>query len=262
MEDVHYGGAPLRGLANYYRPAKKIRGNSGLETVYERSFMTKKELFGFYEKSYYHEIDIREKLNSRVQIPLAIVMALIGLIGYSISKIGSLKPDYLGIIFLVSTAIGIIAAGVAIVYFVISWRGHEYKFIPTSESTQTYLTKLDNVYSPYKNKDELVDRYLTEYLYNYYVECSTANAASNDKRSLYLHRNSKWLVIGFLATFLGLIPVQLSNNNVATFLSHATRIIFSDCERLYLNVAAKTSESQKESAPERHLAKPVPGTDK
>jgi uncharacterized membrane protein len=212
--------------------------------------MTKKELFGFFEKSYFHEIDIREKLNSRVQLPLAIIIAVMGLVGYNLNKVGSLEANYLGMTFLISTVISLVSIFCAVVYFIRSWRGHTYKFIPTSSETRDYLAKLQELYSPFNDKDELVDRYLEEYLYNAYVECSTTNANNNDRRSLYLHRNSKWLIIGFVAAFFSLVLVQLSDTNVRAFVNHVKDSTYSNCGKLYTIIERTISVPQKNSSPE------------
>ena len=44
--------------------------------------MTKKELISFYESQYRFEIERRDKIDSRLQTPFAVIIGLIGAISY------------------------------------------------------------------------------------------------------------------------------------------------------------------------------------
>jgi hypothetical protein len=44
--------------------------------------MPKNPLFDLYEKLYFHEIDVREKLSGRLQTPMAIIFSLVGVLAY------------------------------------------------------------------------------------------------------------------------------------------------------------------------------------
>ena len=52
--------------------------------------MNKDDLFKFYEKLYFHEIEMREKLNARIQIYLAIIAALFSLIAFTFKNVTKL----------------------------------------------------------------------------------------------------------------------------------------------------------------------------
>ena len=48
--------------------------------------MPKNPLFDLYEKLYFHEIEVREKLGGRLQTPMAIIVSLIGVLAFLIQN--------------------------------------------------------------------------------------------------------------------------------------------------------------------------------
>jgi hypothetical protein len=51
--------------------------------------MSKNPLFDLYEKLYFHEIEVREKLGGRLQTPMAIIVSLIGVLTYLLQNFDS-----------------------------------------------------------------------------------------------------------------------------------------------------------------------------
>lgn len=167
--------------------------------------MDKIKLFEFYEKSYFHEIDYRDKITSRLQLPLAIYISFLSLIGFMIRNINfSCETIYL-ILFIVIFILSSALIAVGLIYFVHAFYGHTYEFIPTAVETEAYKQELDTTYKDYENGPELSSSYLKDYLYKYYYECSSNNSKVNDKRSENLHRANSFIVFSvapLLLTFL------------------------------------------------------------
>jgi hypothetical protein len=167
--------------------------------------MDKKELFKFYEKLYFHEIEYRDKITARLQLPLAIYISFLSLLGFMVRNINfACKNGYLilfGFFFIASSALLV----VGIIYFIKAFYGHTYEFIPTANATEAYRKKLDSTYEEYENGTELSKTYLEDYMYRYYHECSSKNAEVNDKRSENLHKANSFIVfvvVPLLVTFL------------------------------------------------------------
>ena len=181
--------------------------------------MTRDDLFHLYERLYFHEIDMREKLNSRMQIPLAIIVAQITLLGYVLKGLTNIKNDFYGISTIIFLACAIFLIAASIYYFIRSWYNYEYSFLPAANKTEEYRSLLLKTYSGYEDCDLLVENALKDYLYNYYADCSTVNTNNNDRRSIYIHKTSKYLIATFVIIFLTITSVNLSNKKFRTSFS-------------------------------------------
>jgi hypothetical protein len=166
--------------------------------------------FELYEKLYFHEVEAREKISSRLQIPLALLLSITSVYAILIKGIsfenGSLWNLCFGGFFLIS--VGLFIASVS--YFVRSFYGHTYEFIPSALTTENYRKKLIDTYSDYDECDELVEKYFNEYIFKYYNECSSANTSVNDNRSEYLHKCNTYLILTALPLAIAFLIFTLS----------------------------------------------------
>lgn len=48
--------------------------------------MNQEQLFAFYEKLYFQELERREKLSARLNVPLAILVAVIGFLSFMLNS--------------------------------------------------------------------------------------------------------------------------------------------------------------------------------
>src|SRR5574340_783079 len=99
---------------------------------------------------------------------------------------------------------------IAIYFFVRSWYGNTYAFLPSAEATEQYRQLLQKTYEQYKNGDSLAETYLNDYLCTKYISCATQNTQCNDLRSLNLHKTNGTLIastvlvaVTFLVFFMG-----------------------------------------------------------
>ena len=156
---------------------------------------TQNPLSDLYEKLYFHEIDAREHLSARVQVPLAITVSLIGVFAFMLLNFDKQMYGLTTFLFLFCLVLSM-ASLIASVFFLIrSWYGHTYSFLPSAAETEEYRQTLVSTYSDYDNGKDLTQGHLNDYLCNYFVECSTINTYCNDKRSLYLHKANGVLII-------------------------------------------------------------------
>lgn len=172
--------------------------------------MAKNPLFDLYEKLYFHEIEVREKLGDRLQAPMAIIASLIGVVAFLIQNFEKDHGATSATTFLVLMALSAVVLLASIYFFVRSWYGNIYAFLPSAEATENYQKLLQDTYSPYPEGSALAEKYLHEYICSYYISCATRNTQSNDKRALSLHRTNGTLIVAtalvassFLVFFLG-----------------------------------------------------------
>lgn len=172
--------------------------------------MPKNPLCDLYEKLYFHEIEVREKLGGRLQTPMAIIVSLIGVLTFLIQNFDKEQGTTSATTFLVLLILSVVTLVAAIYFFVRSWYGNTYAFLPSAEATEQYRLLLQNTYEQYKDGDVLAENYLNDYLCTNYIRCATQNTQCNDKRSLNLHKTNGTLIVStvlvafsFLVFYLG-----------------------------------------------------------
>lgn len=159
-------------------------------------------LFDFYKNLYFHEIEIREKLNARVQTPLIIIISIIGALAFMLQNYDKNMHNESSLLFIVFLAASFLTLLLSVYYFIRSWYNWTYSFLPTAKDTESYRGKLYETYKEYKDGEKMAENYLDEYLCNYFIECSSNNTQVNDKRTLYFHKTNRWLI---MTAFLALI---------------------------------------------------------
>jgi hypothetical protein len=178
--------------------------------------MNKEKLFELYQKLYFHEMGVREKITGRVQVTFALVAT-----GYAISSYMLRMLDYtianqmtVGIFFvLLFLSLGL--SFWCLQYLLKAFWGNTYKGIPTSKDIDAYQKSLithkkdtENYnYNHPNNVQTIVDveLRLSDYMYDKYAECSSHNTDLNDQRSIQIHLAFKWLLISSIPLFIASI---------------------------------------------------------
>lgn len=164
------------------------------------------ELLEFYETHYFHEVDMREKLLSRVQVSFALIASLGSLLFYLISNLHafSWQSTYCAL-FAVLFAISIGFLCISSYYFLKSFFSYTYRFVPTAKDTENYRKVLVDFYKEYDNCDELVSTHFKEYLLNAYIDSASDNAENNAWRSAHFHNTVKYLIPAYLMAIFALL---------------------------------------------------------
>jgi len=172
--------------------------------------MEKKDVFQLYEKLYFHEIDSREKLNSRLQTPLTLIVSFVGVLAFLLQNYGHQGFSAAAIVFSMLIISSSAALAFAAVFFVKSWYNNTYSFLPSAQLTEDYRQTLIKLYEPYENGAQLASGYFSDYVMDYYIRYSSANTECNDRRSIYLHKTNSALIAtaavafcAFLSFFFG-----------------------------------------------------------
>lgn len=169
--------------------------DSGRAFTPEPSSLLKNPLFELYEKLYFHEIEVREKLGGRLQTPMAIIVSLVGVLTYLIQNFDKDNGTAAMLWFSSLFVISIVTLAIAVYFFVRSWYGNTYAFLPSAEATEEYRKLLQSTYEQYKDGDSLAEKYLHDYLCTKYIACATQNTQCNDLRSIHLHKTNGTLIV-------------------------------------------------------------------
>jgi hypothetical protein len=152
--------------------------------------MTQDQLHALYEKLYFNEIDSREKIHARLQLPLTLIVAILGALLFLVGRIEYTYDEWSLVKFVFALFLlgSIISLLVAIVYFAHALYNNEYYFLPDSKATMEYWKQCEEVFKEQPNSEALVQRAMSDYINQAYVEYGSFNTAVNDRRSEFIHR--------------------------------------------------------------------------
>ncbi len=188
--------------------------------------MNRESLFKMYEKSYYHEMETREKIAGRVQINFALAAAGFTVISYIIRMLDFDKNLFL----IASCCISIFA------YFVISffcikklinafW-GNEYNGIPTAKEIDRYRNELTihnanidayNQNCPANTQPSInVEQKTYDFIYEKFRDCSSHNSEINESRYLYIHDSFRWLLYSSIPFLISISIFIFGNLDISS----------------------------------------------
>jgi hypothetical protein len=160
------------------------------------NFKKYNKLYEQQEKSYFHEIEAREKINSRLGVPLSILTSLIAVYALILTQAkttiisdscmwGATERFFF---------LGLFASGCLIIYacylFKITWTGHVYRYTPSERQIVDYWRELEETYKEYPQKNDLVEAHFCEFYCESLVNCATQNRNNNVLRSADIHKAS------------------------------------------------------------------------
>ncbi|MBT9462145.1 MAG: hypothetical protein IV084_10875 [Rugosibacter sp.] len=172
--------------------------------------MNQDQLFQLYEKLYFHELDRREKLSARLNIPLVVLVAIIGFLSFMLNNAPRDIEATARILFWVFFVAACVATAMGVWFFKASWFGHTDKLLPTANETENYRQTLIKLYEEFEERDELVQAALKAYFYDYYMKFSSENTTNNDARAYHLYLATYAITVAVLLAFIAFIPYFLS----------------------------------------------------
>jgi hypothetical protein len=155
--------------------------------------MTEDDLFKLYERLYFHELERRERLSARLNVPLAVLVAAIGFLAFMLQSAPRDFNSWLALAFWLLFCSAAISCAAGMWFFRKAWFGHTDKLLPTANETETYRQELIKLYEAYDNAQKL-------------VEAASENTINNDARSYNLYRATSSITVAVLLAFVAFIP--------------------------------------------------------
>ena len=170
--------------------------------------MNIKERREFYEKIYFHELDVREKLENRLKLPMtmfAIVSTMAIFLFNDIIVRNFFEPEAL---FLTVYFSAIISTILSIFFFIKSWYGYIYKMIPNTITLENYFQEINISYKEIDNEhaEEWTNEAFEEYLLSTFKDYAAHNTINNDRKSYNLYNSLTALIIAFLLFIFAYYP--------------------------------------------------------
>ncbi|WP_273761176.1 hypothetical protein [Aeromonas hydrophila] len=166
--------------------------------------MNRESLFKMYEKSYYHEMETREKIAGRVQINFALAAAGFTVISYMIRMLDFDKNLFLIILCCISIFACLILSFFCIKSLINAFWGNEYKGIPTANEIDRYRNELiahnakidiyNHNYPGNIQPSTNVEQKTYDFIYEKFRDCSSHNSEINESRYLSIHDSFRWLL--------------------------------------------------------------------
>lgn len=149
--------------------------------------MTEAELFVHYERIYFHELNRKEQIFSRLNIPLAVMVAVAGF--YAVILKGDYRLLDLGtqIWFWVLLCLSLLGLFVGVGFFVDSLLGRMDKAIATPTDTETWRRQLLQYFSDEADGQEKTAQSVKDMLYEAYMDCATRSMLNNDRKASSLY---------------------------------------------------------------------------
>lgn len=150
-------------------------------------FGRKMNRFEFYEKQYFHELASRERMQTILQIPFAVVVSLVAILASFVKDYES-GGNGSALIFGGLLAINLVFLLSACSIFLKCFHGDSYLSMPMLEDLNKHRQVLIDYFTTTKGADEdynpveEADKEMLNIIEGYYIECTTFNAKVNTYR--------------------------------------------------------------------------------
>ncbi|AVP46921.1 MULTISPECIES: hypothetical protein [Bacillus cereus group] len=168
----------------------------------------------FYKELYYKEIERREQLSNRVNLPFSILTLIFGGLFYTVQNNNLIKIGWLHDIYYVLTvlSIGMLLANIGVLFR--ASFGYKYGYVPSAQLIKDHETALEDYYRTNSNLSEdkikeAVDDDLKEYINGIYITTANNNAKKNDLKSGWLRIGSYGIIASItllILTFVCFAP--------------------------------------------------------
>ena len=160
--------------------------------------MTDAELKTLYEKLYFEESDARDRIHARLQLPLTLIIAIIGALAFLLQNLVPVATPggYLFVFMLTVTSAFLI---IAIIFFIRAHYNHEYLFVPDSAETAKYRLLLEETYQQRPDAGALIASAMEKFIVGYFIEYAAHNTRVNDRRAAYIHKCTEAIIAAVMA---------------------------------------------------------------
>jgi hypothetical protein len=163
--------------------------------------------FAFYEKIYFYELERKEKLISRLNLPLAILGVLLSFLSYMLSKAPGLEDGFAGVSFWISYLSAVFCLLFGAYYFRSSWQLRDFdRGLPTLIELEKYRSDATAHFAVHGENEDDAETYFRTIILSYYIEGATVNTVNNDKRGSKLVSLANSVTLTMIFSVLSFVP--------------------------------------------------------
>lgn len=172
--------------------------------------MDDKERFAFYEKVFYQELDRKEKLYARLNMPLAMLVVIVTFLSYMLNKAPTNEGGIASVFFWIFYLSTFVMLLIGALYFRAAWSLRDSdRGLPTLMELETHRRSFSDDYEKYWDTPEEADTHFKNLVLNYFIEGATVNTENNDKRGIYLRSLSNYVATALLLSVLSFFPFYI-----------------------------------------------------
>ena len=170
--------------------------------------MELKERKEFYEKLYFHELEVREKLDARLKMPMTVFTILSAMALFLFNDNVRGKSGELSCAFMLIFLVGCAALFCSIFFFIRSWYGYTYKMLPNAVVLENYYQETYEYYSEKSRKNAMgwTNEAFGEYLHQTFRDYAAHNTVNNDRKSHNLYLSNTAMLISLLVLTIAYYP--------------------------------------------------------
>lgn len=188
--------------------------------------MINRELFVLFEKQYFHELEVKERLTNRVQISFALLVGEYTVISYMLRTVDQTRNLYVVISFYLLTVLTIGLSACATRLLLKAFRGNVYEGIPLASDTESHhksliehkiaVKKYNKDYPDADRQEINIEEEIDDYLYRQYKERSSKNSIINENRMDWIHDSFGWLLYSAIPLALSCLLFVLVDLDVSS----------------------------------------------
>lgn len=172
--------------------------------------MDEAERFAFYEKIYFYELERKEKLISRLNLPLAILVVLLSFLSYMLDKAPNPDDGFVGISFWILYLSAVFCVLSGAFYFRSSWQLRDFdRGLPTLIDLEKYRVEATSHFALHGENRDDAETYFKAIILSYYIEGATVNTVNNDKRGSKLVSLANFVTLTMILSVLSFIPFYI-----------------------------------------------------
>lgn len=162
-----------------------------------------------YKEMYYHELNIKEMLHSRISVPLGSISAIVTIVVFMLTGAKFLEINMWVKCFFLLLGLCGISAMVSLFYLgYVIFRGNEYRYIPRPSEIEDYIWELDSYHTKLLHRDiknrsrnEYIEQKMELFLGNEYKLSIENNLKVNEKKIRYLRYINICTTISLISGF-------------------------------------------------------------
>lgn len=159
----------------------------------------------FYRELYLFEWELRHRITSWLQIPIAALTVLGG--GAIVLAQGFPYDDSARTMaFVLAILLALMSLGLAGYFVVRCLHGYEYAKLPRSSEIRELLEKRREYLSACGESPDEAERYLEDFIHRRMAEATDRNADNNAIKSAFLHKANQWTVWTLVLLAVSAVP--------------------------------------------------------
>lgn len=165
--------------------------------------MDGKERFSFYEKYYYFELERKEKLITRLNLAMVIIIALGSALSAMLDKAPPPSDPQYGVLFWTFYYCCLVSGAAGLWSFWKTWQlGLSDKLFPDPVSFEEYRTQIEEYFSLYKENENDAETHLRNIATYNLTICTRSNIINNDIRNKHFNKMASMMALTFILAML------------------------------------------------------------